>query len=191
MDIIFIRHGQGEHTLDIPKSFQIENPSLTSKGMEQAKLLRETFPLIHNDVIFISPLRRTLQTAQIWSEKIACRKIVSPLVSPRMFPLLPNKNTLPCDKLLDVETIKKDFPNFEMDLNVSHNLWTDGINILPEHEFINAGKEFITSCKLLHKEKIYIVSHDGTITSYRQLISGEKLSRADFPLETGWVKISC
>ncbi|TKC15886.1 histidine phosphatase family protein [Robertmurraya kyonggiensis] len=191
MDILFIRHGQGEHTLDIPKSFQIENPSLTSKGMEQAKLLRKTFPLSHNDVIFISPLRRTLQTAQIWSEKIACRKIVSPLVSPRMFPLLPNKNTLPCDTLPVVATIKKEFPNFEVDMTVSHDLWIDGINILPEHEFINVGKEFIAACKSLHKEKMYIVSHDGTITSYRQLISGEKLSREDFQFETGWAKVSC
>lgn len=191
MEIIFIRHGQGEHTLDIPKTLQIENPSLTTNGLEQAKLLRNTFPLSHDDIIFISPLRRTLQTAQIWSEKISCRKIVSPLVSPRMFPLFPNKNTLPCDILLDVEKIKNEFPNFEIDGDVSLDLWINGINILPEKEFINMGKEFLGACKCLQKEKIYVVSHDGTITSYRQLISGQKLSRSDFPSETGWFRINC
>ncbi|RTR29530.1 histidine phosphatase family protein [Robertmurraya yapensis] len=191
MEIIFIRHGQGEHTLDIPKSFQIKHPSLTSNGIKQVKLLKNTLPLTNTDIIFISPLRRTLQTAYIWSRNVDCQKIVSPLVSPRMFPLLPNKNTLPCDKLLGIETIKKEFPTFELDMNASLDLWANGINILPENKFIDAGKEFIAACKLLHKEKIYIVSHDGTITSYRQLISGEKLTRADFPPETGWVQVSC
>ncbi|WP_339195881.1 hypothetical protein MKY27_14020 [Solibacillus sp. FSL R5-0449] len=43
MELVFIRHGEGEHTLDIPNSLHIENPSLTAKGIEQAKLLKIKF----------------------------------------------------------------------------------------------------------------------------------------------------
>lgn len=67
MDLIFIRHGQGNHTLNPPVSLHIKDPSLTHKGIEQAKLLRNPLPLSKNDLIVVSPTRRTLQTAFIWS----------------------------------------------------------------------------------------------------------------------------
>lgn len=177
--------------MNIPNSLQIEDPSLTPKGVKQAKLLTNKFPLTNKDIIFISPIRRTLQTAFIWSENIDCRKIVSPLVSPRMFPILPDKNTLPCDKMMDLQTIKKDYPTFEIDMNVPLDLWSNGINVMPESKFIKIAEEFITNCKLLQKERIYVVSHDGTITSYRQLILGQSLTRKHYPQETGCFQISC
>ncbi|MDM5248059.1 phosphoglycerate mutase family protein [Lysinibacillus sp. G4S2] len=129
MDLVFIRHGQGEHTLDIPKSLQIKDPPLTAKGEKQAKLLRNQFPLTNDDILIISPTRRTLQTAFMWSENIDCRKIVSPLVSPRIFPIIPDKNTLPCDKIIDLEIIQNDFPTFEIDTNVPLDLWSANCKI--------------------------------------------------------------
>ncbi|WP_340372122.1 histidine phosphatase family protein [Peribacillus sp. FSL E2-0218] len=191
MELVFIRHGQGEHTLDIPSSLQIEDPSLTNKGVEQAKLLRNQIPLTNKDIIIISPIRRTLETALIWSENIDCRKIVSPLVSPRMFPIRPEWETFPCDRIIDLEIIKNVYPTFEIDSKVPLNIWSDGINTFPENQFIKLAEEFIVNCKQLQKEKIYIVSHDGTITSYRQMISGQSLTRKDFLLETDWFQITC
>lgn len=108
-----------------------------------------------------------------------------------MFPILPDKNTLPCDKILDLQTIKKNYPTFEIDMNVTLDLWSNGINVMPESKFIKIAEKFISNCKLLQKDRIYLVSHDGTITSYRQLISGQSLTRKDFPQETGWFKIGC
>ncbi|MGG0657239.1 phosphoglycerate mutase family protein [Rummeliibacillus pycnus] len=189
--MIFIRHGQGKHTLNIPSSLQISDPPLTTKGVEQSKLLRDQLPLTDKDIIIISPLRRTLETALIWSNNIDCRKIVSPLVSPRIFPINSEGNTLPCDRIISLEIIKNEYPTYEIDSRASFKLWSEGINILPEKSFIKIAKKFITDCKQLQKEKIYIVSHDGTITSYRQMISGQTLTRKDFPQETGWIKISC
>lgn len=191
MELIFIRHGQGEHTLDIPNSLHIKNPALTAKGINQAKVLRKKFPLTDEDIIFISPIRRTLETALIWAWNIDCRKIVSPLVSPRIFPIRPNGKTLPCDTIIDLETIKKGYPNLEIDMNVPPDLWSDGINTMPDCEFNKIAVKFIANLKLLKKDKIYIVSHDGTITAYRQLISGQSLSRRDFLNETGWFQIKC
>ncbi|MEK4760009.1 histidine phosphatase family protein [Viridibacillus sp. FSL E2-0187] len=191
MELVFIRHGQGEHTLDLPKSLKIENPALTSTGKEQALLLRNQFPLTDEDVIIISPISRTLETVFIWSENNNCRKIVSPLVAPRIFPIHSSMNTLPCDKIIDLEIIEQDYPTFEIDSKASIELWSDGINTLTEHQFTNLAEKFIGDCKKLHKEKIYIVSHDGTITSYRQMLSGQKLTRNDFPKETGWFSVKC
>ncbi len=190
MELIFIRHGQGEHTLAIPNSLHVKNPSLTAKGIRQAKLLRGKFTLTEEDIIFISPLRRTLETALIWSLDVDCRKIVSPLVSPRIFPFHPNGKTLPCDIVINLQTIKKEYPNLEIDMNVSPDLWSGGINTMPEIDFNIIVQEFIANLKSLNKDKIYIVSHDGTITAYRQFISGRSLSRKDFPDETGWFQIN-
>ncbi|NIK27354.1 hypothetical protein FHS45_000445 [Thalassobacillus devorans] len=38
---------------------------------------------------------------------------------------------------------------------------------------------------------MYVVSHEGSITSYNQFIIGEELTRNDFPKETGFLKVNC
>lgn len=189
MELIFIRHGQGEHTLKIPQSLQIEDPALTISGKEQAKGLAKKFPLNESDSLIVSPLRRTLQTAALWSEKIKCEKVVTPLVSPRMFPQIAEAKTLPCDLLLNKSEIKKEFPDFYIDETLSNTLWIHGINVLPEQEFRIIAENFINWCRKQDKERIFVISHDGTITSYREFITGEKLSRANFPSETGWFSL--
>jgi broad specificity phosphatase PhoE len=190
MELVFIRHGQGEHTLDLPYSLHTSDPALTKEGIIQAKTLRKQFPLSQTDVIIISPSRRTLQTVQFWSEGIECRKIVSPLVSPRMFPKKSNGRTLLCDKLFSREKIIDEFSDCEIEENLSNKYWSNGINTVSEQEFKVIAEKFLKWCKQTCKNRIYVVSHDGTITSYRQFISGKKLSRNDFPKETGWIKMN-
>ncbi|MEN1969666.1 phosphoglycerate mutase family protein [Lentibacillus sp. N15] len=124
MDLTFIRHGQGIHTLNPPDSLLIKNPSLTPKGIEQAKLLRHHFPLSENDFIVVSPMRRTMETALIWSNNTICEKIISPMVSPRLFPQKTGGQTLPCDEIIEIENIKKEFPIFALDEHYSTELWT-------------------------------------------------------------------
>lgn len=191
MELIFIRHGQGQHTVDTPESLQIKDLLLTPKGKEQAKLLRNNFPLSDKDIVVVSPIRRTLQTASLWCKDISCVKLVNPLVSPRMFPQNPDYSTLPCDEIMEQHKIKNEFSSFVLKRNLSYDLWSKGINTISEDEFNVLGKRFVSWCKQQSKEKVYIVSHDGTITSYRQLLSGKKLSRYDFPKETGWVSLNC
>ncbi|MGA9287596.1 MAG: histidine phosphatase family protein [Anaerobacillus sp.] len=191
MEFIFIRHGQGEHTVDLPESLQLRDPDLTREGVSQAKSLQTQFPLTERDIVVISPLRRTLQTASIWSQDITCRKIVSPLVSPRMFPQNPEWSTLPCDRILNKEVIKEEYPTFTIEEGYPEELWTSGINTMPEQELTKLAQSFLEWCRKQHAEQIYVVSHDGTITSYRQFISGENLTRKDFPKETGWMKQTC
>ncbi|MDO6658757.1 histidine phosphatase family protein [Anaerobacillus sp. 1_MG-2023] len=189
MELIFVRHGQGQHTLDTPNSLHMKNPSLTKEGKEQAYLLRDTFHLKSEDTLIISPTQRTLETAQIWIGSAKVKAIVSPLVSPRMFPQKQEWRTLPCDIMMKRENIEKVFPEFNLDHQVSEELWKDGINALPEKEFRIIGEEFLRGCKQEEKGNIYVVSHDGTITSYRQLISKRLLTRDDFPKDAGWIRI--
>ncbi|UOE95046.1 phosphoglycerate mutase family protein [Alkalihalobacillus sp. LMS39] len=189
MELIFIRHGEAEHTLNIPNSLQISDPLLTDEGINQAKMLRTQLPLSTKDILVISPLRRALQTAHYWSEGINCKKLVNPLVSPRKFPQVSEGRTLPCDELLDRKKISDEFPSIKIEEELPEELWVNGINILPQQDFDYLAKQFLDWCRQQETQKVYIISHDGTITSYRQFISGDKLTRDDFPKETGWFNI--
>ena len=63
--IHLIRHGQAEHNLGQPGWENILDPHLTSTGIQQATDLSKTMDNQHEiDVILVSPLSRTLQTAQ-------------------------------------------------------------------------------------------------------------------------------
>lgn len=189
MELIFIRHGQGAHTVNLPESLGMINPSLTSEGQIQAKRLRSSLPLTAHDALIVSPTLRTLQTASIWSESIDCCKVVLPLVAPRIFPARVAATTLPCDELLNLEKLRDEFPSFDPASNLPSSLWSTGINVLSEGEFTVLAEEFLGFCRSLQRERIYIVTHDGTITSYRQKISGQPLTREDFLEETEWIQL--
>jgi broad specificity phosphatase PhoE len=55
VELIFIRHGQGEQTLNLPESLYLSYPSLTIEGKMQAKKLRSTLTLTPEDVLMVSP----------------------------------------------------------------------------------------------------------------------------------------
>ena len=141
-------------------------------------------------MLVISPLRRTLQTAYYWSEGINCKKTVNPLVSPRIFPPVTEGKTLPCDELLERKKIVNEFPGFQLENDLSEELWNNGINTIPNQEFQLLAEKFLKWCRLQVNSKIYIVSHEGTITSFRQIITGKKLSRDDFLGEASWLNMN-
>ncbi|MGE6538695.1 histidine phosphatase family protein [Bacillus luti] len=185
MKLVFVRHGEGEHTKDLPASLQVLNPSLTDEGRNQAGFIQFEVPLQETDILIASPTLRTLQTAAIWSEKVACQKIVHPYVSPRIFPYREGAKTLPCDHTVDQGIITNLFPHFSMEKSTNKRLWTEGINTISENHFQQIADEFIFWCYELGAERICIVSHDGTITAYRQYLQKVVLTRADFLKETG------
>ncbi|MGN4446499.1 phosphoglycerate mutase family protein [Bacillus cereus group sp. MYBK79-1] len=185
MKLIFVRHGEGEHTKDSPSSLQVPHPPLTGEGKNQAKLLQCDVPLQETDILIASPTLRTLQTAAIWSEKVACQKIVHPYVSPRIFPYRVGAKTLPCDYIVDQGRITNLFPNFSIEKSTNKQLWTEGINTISEHSFQQIVDEFLLWCYELGTERICIVSHDGTITAYREYLQKVVLTRYDFLQEMG------
>ena len=183
MKIIFIRHGQGEHTLSPPESLQMSDATLTEKGVQQAQQLKQTFPLTNKDIIIISPTRRTIETALIWAKEISCTLYVHPLVSPRMFPLLNPDQAYACDQILHYTKIKTDYPSLHI-IESSEEIWTNGINTISEEAFHRVAKAFMSWCKQLNQHTLYIVSHDGTINAYRSFL-GESVTRDHFLDESG------
>lgn len=189
MKLIFVRHGEGEHTNNLPDSLRMEHPSLTDKGREQALALREKLPLRESDILIASPAIRTLQTAALWSEQVTCRKFVHPYISPRIFPYREGARTLPCDNLLSQKDVGQLFPQFLLAEEQNEELWRNGINTIVESIFSTAAHSFIEWCKTLETSRVVIVSHDGTITAYRQYVMKQVLTREDFLEETGVYEI--
>ena len=189
MNLIFVRHGEGEHTNNLPNSLRMEHPSLTNKGREQALALRKKLPLRESDILIVSPTVRTLQTAALWSEQVACRKFIHPYISPRIFPYREGARTLPCDKMLSQKSIQQLFPQFSLVEEHNEELWRNGINTIVGLAFCKAASSFIEWCKTLETSRVVIVSHDGTITAYRQYIMKQVLTREDFLEETGMYEI--
>ncbi|HDR6313920.1 TPA: histidine phosphatase family protein [Bacillus thuringiensis] len=185
MKLVFVRHGEGEHTKDLPSSLQVLHPPLTDEGKNQAKLLQFNVPLQETDILIVSPTCRTLQTAAIWSAKVDCQTIVHPYVSPRIFPYREGAKTLPCDDIVDQRIITNLFPHFSIEKSKNKQLWMEGINTISENRFQQIVDEFLLWCYGLGAERICIVSHDGTITAYRQYVQKVVLTRTDFLQETG------
>lgn len=132
-----------------------------------------------------------METALLWSKEVKCKIIVNPLVAPRMFPQLPEGKTLPCDVLLSRKYLDLEFPHLTYETNISEEIWSNGINTLAEAKFNELAEKFTFWCKQQSNNRIYVVSHDGTITSYRQLITGTKLTREAFLNETDWIEMDC
>lgn len=189
MNLIFVRHGEGGHTNNLPDSLRMAHPPLTDKGIEQAIALRERLPLHENDMLIASPTVRTLQTAALWSEKVECRRVVHPYISPRIFPYREGARTLPCDKMLSQKDVQRLFPQFLVAEVQNEGLWRNGINTIAEPVFCTAAHSFIEWCKTLGTSRVIIVSHDGTITAYRQYVMKQVLTREDFLAETGVYEI--
>lgn len=183
MEIMFVRHAQGEHTINPPRSLQLDNAGLTEFGIRQSKELRERLPLTREDVVVISPTRRTIETALIWSEGSGCRPIVHQAVGPRMFPLLPPSKAWLCDRPLPVSRIEEQYGlQVVQDEDIP---WTDGINAVPDEAFEQAAGRFLNWCAAWLPERITVMSHDGTITSYRKFLGEHEVSRQEFLGETG------
>ncbi|EFM11399.1 Phosphoglycerate mutase [Paenibacillus curdlanolyticus YK9] len=192
MEIIFIRHGQGIHNTDIPDRLNFENPRLTNKGREQAALLKSTFSFQHNDVFITSPTIRTIETTAIMTSGLLhARKYISPLVGPRMFPLpaSPEASALRCDRVYPLTLIRSEHTDFIITDQEDEDLWKNGINIMSEEAFRIVGQRFLQWIQTLNANKVYVIAHDGTITSYRILLGETGLSRSDFLPETGWHRI--
>lgn len=84
-----------------------------------------------------------------------------------------------------IDIIEKQHNDFVLEKD-DLTLWLDGINTLSENEFNQLAQRMIDRIRNSGCERAFIISHDGTITSYRKLLGEEELTRADFLGEAGW-----
>lgn len=187
MEIIFIRHAQGEHTTNMPTSLEIRHPALTEEGKEQARKLIGIFDLKPTDIIISSPTRRTIETANIVTESQNLKKYISPLIGPRMFSQNPEWVTYGCDVIYKRQDIDELYMDYEI-VDFNEDVWTEGINKIDGAKFKELVQRFIEWAKTLNG-KVYLITHDGTINNYRQIIGEKQIRRDDFLGETGWYKM--
>jgi broad specificity phosphatase PhoE len=189
MEIVFVCHGEGEHTQQIPESYNLVNPGLTEFGKHQAERLRATLPLTERHAVIASPTRRALQTARLWCNGTAASRFVHPAAGPRQFPQKFDFQTLRCDEMLEPTCLSDCFGDFALPPEVPAFMWLQGINTQPTLLFEKWANQFMAWCKKLEKDTLYIVSHNGTIAAYMQLITGVQLSREDLLPDAAWMPL--
>jgi broad specificity phosphatase PhoE len=190
VDLLFVRHGQGEHGLNLPGSLNVEHPRLTPIGRAQLADLALHLRITHDDLFVVSPTRRTIESALILAGSHESRRCVTPLVGPRMFNPTPTSISLPCDQILDSLAVHADYPEFEVVEPRDPSLWRDGINRIANDEFQILGTRLIEWCKQQGHARVVVVAHDGTIHHYRRLLGETSLTRADALGEAGWHQAS-
>lgn len=186
MELIFIRHGHGEHLNDYPNQLNKIHPGLTELGKIQVNKLRNELSFNSDDVILVSPTKRTIETALILAGNRNI--IVTPLIGPRMFPQNLEFPFLKCDYTYSKQDIRSQYTKLTF-LDFDLDCWNEGINRMDEDLFEQFGKQLLSSMAKNDKRH-YIISHDGTITNYRILFGEAGLTRSDFLGEAGVYKLT-
>ena len=145
--IYFIRHGEGYHNLGKKGNYHLKYPRLTVKGINQCKKVRDQLNNINLDVIFVSPLRRTLETSEFIfgrdnnSISLECiREFISN----------------PCDFREPIKDVISDFNNVNFNaINENYDY-----NLKESDEMINDRmKVFFENLKNCNYRRIAVVSH--------------------------------
>ncbi|WP_433751994.1 phosphoglycerate mutase family protein [Paenibacillus amylolyticus] len=182
MDITFIRHGHGEHLMDYPNQLNCLHPGLTELGKIQVIALRKQLVFAPEDVILVSPTKRTIETAQLL---IPNKNLVffSPLVGPRMFPQNPEFVPFVCDQIYSKEELSHKYPGIRM-VELGLDCWEESINQMGAYRFKILAEQLLEWCRK-QRGNTFVITHDGTITNYRMLLGEEGLTKSDFLGEAG------
>lgn len=176
MEFVFIRHGHGEHLNDYPNRLNTLHPSLTEYGKFQVTQLQTLLTIDPNDLVLVSPTKRTIETAMIIENDMDF--VVTPLVGPRMFHQNPKLPFLACDHILSKSEITNLYGDIEI-LDFNLKCWNEGINRIEQDIFEGYAKQLLNWTSENYK-KVFMISHDGTITNYRILLGERGLTRKDF-----------
>ncbi|UOK65070.1 phosphoglycerate mutase family protein [Paenibacillus sp. CF095] len=181
MDITFIRHGHGEHLKDYPNQLNCLHPGLTELGKSQVIALREQVVFAPEDVILVSPTKRTIETAQLL---IPNKNLVflSPLVGPRMFPQSPVVPFV-CDQTYSKEELSHQYTDLRM-VELGLDCWEESINQMDARRFKILAEQLLEWCRQ-QSGNTFIISHDGTISNYRMVLGEEGVTKSDFLGEAG------
>ena len=164
-EIFFIRHGEGYHNLFNSQlnNYHLKFPRLTVNGLKQCFLLREKLKGKSFDRIIVSPLRRTLETAEnIFSKD---NKFIS-MESIREFV------SNPCDFRESVQEISKEFVYIDFGLvddEYDYNNKEEDIDI---NMRIDSFFSYLTNSKY---ERVAVVSHGEFLRRFFK-IYGNKLN---------------
>lgn len=162
--ILFMRHGQSEHNLDEPKSFNLKNPKLTNKGKQNTRNMRGYID--DNSQFWVSPTVRTIETALILHSNNQKIKSVD-ILAPRIYPHRKGKVNL-CDQMIFTSNEKRvSFVNF---LDKKHP------NDINDPEFIDLFQSFVKNY-IKDDQNNIIITHDGVIATLLKYYRNVNLER--------------
>ena len=166
--IYFIRHGQARHNIYVDlygkdfldNNFSLTDPSLTEKGKAQCNNIKLDDDL---DIIFVSPLTRTLETAKLLFKD---RKLYA-------FEQIRERHGVrPCDQRSNINELKLKFHDINFDLCKDNldNIWKID-HRETEGELRERIKKVILWLKNRPEKKIGIVTHCGFIVRLLKVLN--------------------
>jgi broad specificity phosphatase PhoE len=177
MKLIFIRHGEAEHNVAAAKYGDIayEDPQyqdapLTGKGKDQVIQSREEMPEL--DLIFSSPLIRTLQTASLLRQQFECDVIVTDFLTERRG--LGHK----CNDRASIPELQRMFPTFQFAMSDPPSHTSDS-PVETDEELEQRVESIVNIARCMTDYScIGFVSHHETLKAYL----GESLKNAQWRL---------
>ena len=175
--IYFIRHAEAIHNPPVKKygkSILIDekyfDAELTEYGINQCYEVKDNFNSINLDIVFVSPLTRTLQTANILFQDIDIKIKGLEIIRERL-------GVRPCDKRTGLIQLKKIFTNINFDHCIDGDvdpLWTK-THRETEKELKARISKFLKWIQTRQEKKIGIVTHQGYMLRLYQILD------LDFP----------
>ncbi len=146
MEIYVVRHGQTDYNVKNIFQGQIDIP-LNATGIQQAKETANKFKNIPIDAILVSPLKRTLQTAQYISEVTGVELTIANQLIERNFG--------------DMEG-KQNRPDWNIQMMLDYNKNYSKENIEPIQTVFKRIYNFLDEITKKYKgKKIVLVTHGG------------------------------
>lgn len=153
MELIFVRHGETQHNKDHQLMGQRIDDTLDPDGLHQAEQIISQLPR-KAEVIFSSPLKRALQTAEIISRYLNIKVQKSDLLKERDFGTLSGKTWAE----INFET-NKDLQTLDQNLHYDYSSF-DGESVKQVRDRL---VKFLDLVKEKYHGKIIVVTHFGLI----------------------------
>lgn len=173
MDIVFIRHGKTQLN-DLGCFIGNTDCDISEEGLRQAEKVKGFLDKFSFDGIYVSPLKRTIQTANILSKKY----ILDDRLREMNFGVFEG---------LNYEEIKQKYPDYL-------RLWNEDYENyrIPNGESLqdlfDRVEDFIKDVKRKHK-RVLVVTHGGVIRCALSLIFSSREFFYKFKIDPGSVSI--
>ena len=185
--IIFIRHGETDYNIDFSKKgskikYDINylDGHLNSNGQKQAEKSSELFKNLDIEAIYVSPLYRTIESANIIFKNHPQKNNLEIIIHPLLTEVVSSMNNFTDD----IE-IKKNLYNEKSEIKVNWNLFDEEfktkeeqnfyymkyVNLLPKEKYDNIKNKMYDSLK--------IGKMKGSISELGKIINDLKMKRIE------------
>lgn len=189
---VFIRHGESTQNVaeELGTHYDINNIKLTEKGKQQSritgKFLKDIFKKF--DIIYTSPIKRCIETANIISEELT-KKPINLLedsllietgeINHNLYNLPHNPKNSKNEKLSNLEEKISNVRNPFEQLKISKQFYkivSDVYEVIPNYvQLLHNYKKFLKKVKRSPHKNILIIGHAGTLLGMQKIICGISL----------------